>query len=226
MATSEEARDRLRKLLRRRRVAELKDLFGVLETGSRMTSFRRLREVGYRTSYTHRGQYYTLADLPEFDEWGLWFSGDIGFSRSGTLKETAAVQVEQAPDGRTHGELSHLLRVRVHNTLLDLVREGRIGREAYRGQHLYVSAYAGRAAEQLRQRQAGDRAVATILREPTLEQTIEILGEALRGAAEIPSPLEVVRALAARGLSVEPRHVRSVYEAHGLAPGKKTASPT
>lgn len=219
---SEQARDRLWKLLRRRRVVALRDLCEAVGTQSRMTVFRRLREVGYRTSFTHRGQYYTLAELPEFDEWGLWFHGDIGFSQSGTLKETAAVQVEQASDGRTHGELSYLLRVRVHNPLLDLVHEGRIGREHYRGQHLYVSANADRAAEQVRQRLEGDR----ILREPTVEEIIEILGEALRGAAEIPSPLDVVRALAARGVSVESHHVRCVYEAHELAPGKKTVQPT
>ena len=222
MLMSEQARDRLWKLLRRRRVVALRDLCEAVGTQSRMTVFRRLREVGYRTSFTHRGQYYTLAELPEFDEWGLWFHGDIGFSQSGTLKETAAVQVEQASDGRTHGELSYLLRVRVHNPLLDLVHEGRIGREHYRGQHLYVSANADRAAEQVRQRLEGNR----ILREPTVEETIEILGEALRGAAEIPSPLDVVRALAARGVSVESHHVRCVYEAHELAPGKKTVQPT
>ena len=181
MLMSEQARDRLWKLLRRRRVVALRDLCEAVGTQSRMTVFRRLREVGYRTSFTHRGQYYTLAELPEFDEWGLWFHGDIGFSQSGTLKETAAVQVEQASDGRTHGELSYLLRVRVHNPLLDLVHEGRIGREHYRGQHLYVSANADRAAEQVRQRLEGDR----ILREPTVEEIIEILGEALRAMAFI-----------------------------------------
>jgi hypothetical protein len=226
MLMGEQARDRLSKLLRRRRVVALDDLFGALATRSRMTVFRRLREVGYRTSFTHRGQYYALAELPEFDQWGLWFHGDIGFSRSGTLKETTAVQVQQAPDGRTHGELSHLLRVRVHNSLLDLVHEGRIGRERYRGQHLYVSADADRAAEQLRQRLEGERALACIPREPTAEETIEILAQALRGAAEIPAPLAVVHALAARGIAVESRHVRSVYEAHELTPGKKTAPPT
>jgi hypothetical protein len=226
MLMSEQARDQLVKLLRRRRVVELRDLFEALGTRSRMTVFRRLREVGYRTSFTHRGQYYTLAELPQLDAWGVWFHGDIGFSRSGTLKETIAVQVEQAPEGRTHGELSHLLRVRVHNPLLELVHEGRIGRERYRGQHLYVSADADRAAEQVRQRLAGERALARTLREPTVEETIEILGEALRGAAEIPSPLEVVHRLAARGVALEPRLVRSVYEAHQLTPGKKTAPPT
>jgi len=210
---SEQPRDRLVKLLRRRRVVELRDLFEALGTRSRMTVFRRLREVAYRTSFTPRGQYYTLAEFPQLDEWGLWFHRDIGFSRSGTLKETIAVQAEQVPDGRTHGELSHLLGVRAHNPLLELVHEGRIDRERYRAQHLYVSADADRAAEQVRQRLAGERALARTLREPTLEETLEILGEALGCAGEIPSPLEVVRALAARGVAVEPRLVRSVYEA-------------
>lgn len=222
----EQARDRLLKLFQRRRVLALCDLFEALGTRSRMTVFRRLREVGYRTSFTHRGQYYTLAELPQFDEWGLWFHGDIGFSRSGTLKETTAVQVEQAPDGRTHGELSHRLGVRVHNALLELVHEGRLGRERYRGQHLYVSAEAERAAEQVRQRVEGERALARTRLEPTLEETIEILAEALRGAGEIPSPLEVVRALAARGVALEPRLVSAVYAAHQLTAGKKTAPPT
>jgi hypothetical protein len=38
------------------------------------------------------------------------------------------VQAEQAPDGRTHGELSHRLGVRVHNPLLELIHAGRLGR--------------------------------------------------------------------------------------------------
>ena len=30
--------------------------------------------IGYRTNYTHVGRYYTLADIPVFDDHGLWFS--------------------------------------------------------------------------------------------------------------------------------------------------------
>jgi len=217
---------RLRRLFRRAKVLEMAVLQARFDARSKRSLYRDLAALGYHTSYTHGGRYYTLSEIPEFDEWDLWFHGDVGFSRSGTLKETAAMQVEQAPDGRTHAELAHLLRVRVHNTLLDLIGQGRIGREVYRGKHLYVSANAEQATEQLRQRHEGDRAVAMILREPTTIETIEILGEALRGAAEIPSPFDVVRGLAARGVSVEPRHVRSVYEAHGLTPGKKTAPHT
>lgn len=223
---SDRASDRLRKLLRRRRVVELPDLCKVLETQSRMTVFRRLREVGYATSYTHRGRYYTLTDIPDFDEWGLWFHTDIGFSRASTLKETVALQVLESPDGRTHAELSKLLRVRLHNTLLDLVRRGRIGRQPCQGTLLYVSAEPEPAADQVQRRRDADRAVTEVLRVPSVEETIEILVEALRGAADIPTPLEVARRLSARGVSVELRHVRHVFELHELQPGKKTALPT
>jgi 5,10-methylenetetrahydrofolate reductase len=49
---------------------------------------------------------------------------DIGFSQAGTLKETVAVQVSETPDGRTHAELQHLLRVRdLHDEQLLLKRK-------------------------------------------------------------------------------------------------------
>jgi len=193
---------------------------------SRRSLYRDLSRLGYLSSFTHKGGYYTLASIPAFDEWGLWFYRDIGFSRAGTLKRTVAVLVEAAPDGYTHAELRGLLRVRLHNTLLGLVREGRIGRERYEGVHLYVCAAVERAAEQSRHRQEADRALADVLRMPTTEETVEILAEALREAPEIPEPGLVARRLAARGGQVEPHHVRLVDDSHGVQPGKKTTRPS
>ena len=214
---------RLRRLVHRKKVLDMRALQAHVEGRSRRSLFRDLASLGYRTSFTHTGRYYTLADIPDFDEWGLWFHGEIGFSRAGTLKETAAGQVEDTPDGRTHGELSQLLRVRVHNTLLDLVRAERIGREPYRGKLLYVSADPERAAEQVQHREETDRALAEALRVPTDEEVVEVLVETLRAAPEVPEPLLVAKRLAARGLRLEPHHVEQVFEEHGLVPGKKTA---
>jgi len=215
--------ERVRQFFRRAKVLDIGALGARFEKRSRRSLYRDLGALGYRTSYTHGGQYYTLAEIPDFDELGLWFHGEIGFSRAGTLKETAAVQVEETPAGRTHGELSHLLRVRVHNTLLDLVRAERIGREPYRGKLLYVSADPKRAAEQVQRRVETDHTLAEALRVPTDEEVVEVLVEALRGSREVPEPLLVARRLAARGVRLEPRHVEQVFEAHGLVPGKKTA---
>jgi len=193
---------------------------------SRRSLYRDLSILGYISSFTHKGGYYTLAGIPEFDEWGLWFYRDVGFSRAGTLKETVVVLVEAGAEGYTHAELQGLLRVRLHNTLLGLVRDGRIGRERYEGVHLYVGARTERAADQLRHRQEADRALAEISWMPTTEETVEVLAEALREAPEIPKPALVARRLSARGGQVEPHQVRRVYDLHGLKPGKKTPPPS
>lgn len=223
MRSRETAQQALRKLIRRMSVADMAALFEVLGTRSRMTVFRRLKEIGYRTSFTHVGRYYTLADLPAFDELGLWFHGDAGFSTEGTMKETVAAHVERAQDGRTHAELQHVLRARVHNSLLDLVREGRIGRAPLGPVHVYVSADPVRAADQLARRQELARVIEEALRELTTEETIEVLAEALRAASGVPDAASVVARLAARGVRIEPRLVQRAFDAYGLVPGKKTS---
>lgn len=219
----EDYQQQVRRFVRRRKVVDMPALRAHLEGRSRRSLFRDLMSVGYRTSFTHTGRYYTLADLPDFDELGLWFYREVGFSRAGTLKQTIAVQVEEAPEGRSHGELSHVLRVRVHNTLLELVREGRIGREQLGRVHLYVSGNPERGAQQLERRQELAAALAEALRVPTDEEVVEVLVETLRAAPEVPAPLRVAKRLAARGLRLEPRHVEQIFEEHGLVPGKKTA---
>jgi len=188
---------------------------------SRRSLFRDLTSVGYRTSFTHTGRYYTLEELPSFDALGLWFYRDVGFSRAGTLKQTITGLVEQAHDGRSHAELRDVLRVRVHNTLLGLVAEGRLGRERVGKVHLYVNAHPDRGTEQIRRRRDNIATLAEALRAPTDEEIVEVLVETLRAAPEIPAPDLVVRRLIARGVRLEPRHVEQVFEAHGLVPGKK-----
>jgi hypothetical protein len=226
MTSKNEAIEVLHKMARRRSVFDLEALFDVFDTRSRMTVFRRLRDVGYLSSFTHGGRYYTLRDIARFDDHGLWFHRDIGFSQAGTLKQTAAVQVEQTPEGRTHDELQSLLRVRVHNTLLGLVRDGRLGRERVGRVYLYVSADPERATQQITERQELSASLAKMLRVPTDEEVVEVLVEALRAAPEIPMPTLVAKHLVARGVHLEPHHVQMVYEEHGLVQGKKTARPS
>ncbi|MBM4394823.1 MAG: hypothetical protein FJ087_03925 [Deltaproteobacteria bacterium] len=224
MTARRDAEMAVRKLFRKHPVADLATLYEGLGTESRMTVFRRLRLVGYHTSYTDAGRYYTLSGIPQFDKLGLWFHGDVGFSRAGTLKETAAVQVEEAPTGVTHRELRDLLRVRVYNTLLDLERGGRIGRSRFRGRCLYVSANPERAAEQAARREELDRVLRDALRVVTDEEMLEVLAEALRAAPEVPRAEEVSERLRGRGLDLTVRLVMQAYETHGLVPGKKASA--
>lgn len=222
MLSRQESVKALHQLVRRVPVVTLETLFSTLGTRSRMTVFRRLRQVGYLSSFTHHGRYYTSPDIPKFDQHGLWFHRDIGFSRAGTLKQTVAVLAEQAGDGRTHEEFQQRLGVRVHNVLLELLRQGRLRRERWQGVYLYLSADPERAVEQV----AARRERAERWRVVTDEEVVEVLVEALHAAPEIPAPGIVSGRLVARGVRLESPHVEQVYEEHGLVPGKKTAGPS
>jgi hypothetical protein len=74
---------------RERRIVTMDEMKRALSTSVDMTVFRKLREVGYLTSYTHEGQYYTLEALAEFDQRGLFGYRGVRFSRFGSLVDTA-----------------------------------------------------------------------------------------------------------------------------------------
>jgi len=212
----------LKKLFGRDRSVDMKRLFQKLETRSRMSVFRRLKEVGYFSSYTHTGRYYTLEAIPVFDDQGLWFHRGVGFSRWGTLKATIIHFAEEAEAGKTHRELVELLKVRVQNALLALVREKRIGRQPLDKSFLYVSADEGRGREQVdKRREHMKRAEQTRPLTPAL--VIEVLIEVIQAAGVIVAPSVVVGRLSQRGLAMTLEQVEAVYREHHLEPEKKTA---
>ena len=214
----------LQNLFRKRLVADIGVLFAALDTHSRMSVFRRLREIGYFSSYTHTGRYYTLADIPEFDDCGLWRHQTIGFSRFGTLKATVAQLVEDADTGCTHADLEALLRLRVYNTLLRLVHAGEVHREAVGGTYVYVSIDEERASRQLdaRRRQAAQAVRPFHL--PPEDVVLLVLVEALHASEGLPAPPVVAARLAARGEEVATEQVKRVYDHFRLEAGKKTVA--
>ena len=160
------ASEALRSFLRRKQIATLEELKQELGTTSTMTVFRKLKSLGYRTSYSQRGKYYTLAGIPQFDEHGLWSYGDAWFSRDGTLLATAQRFVDQAPAGLTAGELQAMLSVEVKQPLLQLYQHKRVDRRVVGGVYVYFAREAGRQREQRLRREA--RPTAREIEEPAL----------------------------------------------------------
>jgi len=60
-------------------------LLQALAPRSRRSLFRDLGSLGYPSSYSHTGRYYTLSSIAEFDADGLCRYQGIGVSRDGTL---------------------------------------------------------------------------------------------------------------------------------------------
>ena len=105
----------LRQFLRKNRIATLPQLKQLLGTEADITVFRKLRELSYRTSYSHRGSFYTLDEIATFDERGLWSFNSVWFSRHGTLVATAENCVNQASAGYFASELQKFFRCRLRN---------------------------------------------------------------------------------------------------------------
>lgn len=220
MLTPPHSLEALTRLFRRHPVADLALLYATLETASRMSVFRRLSAVGYLSSYSHAGQYYTLREIPRFDRDGLWGSQGVYFSRHGSLKATVAHLVDGADAGSTQHELQVRLRVRVHNTLLTLVQEKRIGRESLAGQYLYVSADAGRAASQRAVRRRPREGAPGAAADVPAAVVIDVLLDLVQGAGVRLDAGCVADRLRARGIAVTVDQVEGIFRRHGV---KKTA---
>jgi hypothetical protein len=224
--TSPDALEKLRMRYQRRPIADLDDLRRALSCSGR-TVFRALDKIGYHSSFSHHGRYYTLARVPRFDEQGLWFHDDVGFSVDGTLRATVERLVRDAVAGRTHEELQATLRLRVHDTLLDLVHDRRIARERFELLYVYVAGQPRIAKRQLARRQEQleheRTAAAALAAPPPLDaaRVIEVLLAVIRDRQA--DAARVAAALAARGLAVTEAQVEEIFARYGLEK-KKTRS--
>jgi hypothetical protein len=131
--------DDLAKALRRSKIAAMPELKRALGTEVDVTVFRKLKQLAYRTSYSHRGAYYTLDETAHFDQNGLWSFQSVWFSRQGTLLDTAQAFVENSAAGHFAEELDRLLHVGTKEPLRKLVQHERVAREPVDGLYLYCS---------------------------------------------------------------------------------------
>ena len=131
--------DDLVKVLRQTKIATMPELKKALGTEVDVTVFRKLKQLAYRTSYSHRGGYYTLDETAHFDHNGLWSFQSVWFSRQGTLLDTAQAVIENSLAGHFAEELDHLLHVGTKEPLLRLVQHERVARQPVGGLYLYCS---------------------------------------------------------------------------------------
>ena len=158
----------VRSFLRHKQIATLEELKQALGTTSTMTVFRKLKSLGYRTSYSHRGKYYTLEEIPRFDEQGRWSYRDAWFSREGTLLATAQRFVEQAPAGLHRRRVTGGVGVEVKQPLLQLYHHKRVERRVVEGVYVYFAREPGRQREQRLRREA--RPAAHEIEEPARDR--------------------------------------------------------
>ena len=179
---------------------------------SRATILRRLAEHGYYASYNHSGRFLTIPEVTHFDSYGLWTWKTARFSKYGTLKETVAYLAQSSPQGMTYEELAALLAVRVHNTLLQLTREGVLRRQRIGPTFVYLHVQRPSRNEQVSRRRAtlaGQPAV-----RPTSQQTIATLLQLIQDPRATPPQ---IASRCQRGdVSLSPQVVEAIFKRYEL----------
>ncbi len=139
-------------LLRRQTVASLPQITAALGAPSPRTVCRKLAQAGCRSSYSHCGRYYTLDELADYDEHGLWNWQGRRFSLHGSLLATAAHLTDISAAGYRAAELSERVGVQTYGALCKLAERGQVSRARVGGQAVFCSVSRTQRQRQLRAR--------------------------------------------------------------------------
>jgi hypothetical protein len=211
---------KLESFFRHRLIAQLDELQRGLDLSGR-TVFRMLGRIGYLSSYSHAGKYYTLARTPSFDADGLWAHSGVLFSSRGTLRNTIVHLVNKAPAGHTHAELKDRLRLRVYDTLHDLAVAHEIACVDIERLYVYVSAESKMAEAQIAARQRLNAEPIRPIALPDAAVVIEVLLAVIHSPK--PEIKEVTALMRAQGKAITLEQIEAVW-AHYELGKKKPAS--
>jgi len=132
-------------------------VFSIGELSSVLTcsiSNARLKIKQWRayTSYNQNGKYYTLPQIPQFDQYGLWRYKDVGFSKCGNLKKTIVHVITASPAGLSGKQLGEILGLSSQSFLHHFRECPGIYREKHDGVFVYFSDVDDICGKQVHQR--------------------------------------------------------------------------
>lgn len=99
----------------------------------------KLKQWRAYTSYNQNGRFYTLPQVPRFDNHGLWHHAKVAFSKQGNLKKTIVHLVTSAPAGLVGRQLGEILGLLPQSFLHHFRDCPGIRREKHDGVYVYFS---------------------------------------------------------------------------------------
>ncbi len=124
--------------LKKLKVFSIRELSSVL-TCSIPNARLKIKQWQAYTSYNQNGKYYTLPQIPQFDQYGLWRYKNVGFSKYGNLKKTIIHLVTASPAGLSGKQLGEILGLLPQSFLHHFRECPGIYREKHDGVFVYFS---------------------------------------------------------------------------------------
>jgi len=105
-----------------------------------VTVRRRLKKWHTFTSINQNGRYYTLPDIPFFNEHGLWSYQAVLFSKHGNLKQTILWLIHQSQSGLSAGEIAKIVNLSPNSSFFTQLKNASgIIRKKHHGRFVYFS---------------------------------------------------------------------------------------
>lgn len=122
------------------KVLTLVELMKILQFG-KITIKRDLKKWNAVTSFNKNGKYYSLPEFLNFDENGLCFLDDIGFSQNGNLIRTMAALASSSSAGLSANDFEKLLRFKFnsYSVITKVVKRTNLNRKKFNGVYFYFS---------------------------------------------------------------------------------------
>jgi len=203
-------------IFREKKILQLNDLVALLNC-STPTVRRRLKEWDTYTSFNQNGRYYTLPNMPQFNEYGIWKYKNILFSKHGNLKKTFVHCIDQSIAGLSVTEISEILSIPAINFLGHFKDDPSIQREKYKGVYIYFSKKAEIFEKQKKEREKIIHSVCK-MDLPSDADAVNVLVEFIKHFGETTEQL--VHRLRRKGHKISIKIIRNLFVYHGLE--KKT----
>ncbi len=212
----------LKELFKKNIVMDIDDLMKQT-SASRITVFRNLKEIGYIASYNQNGKYYTLLEIANFDNSGIFDHKGILFFRDGGIQELVITEIDSSEKGYTAEELSQKIRTRISNQLPQFVRKGLIIRKKYADFYVYYSIDEATQQKQVTNREKEVKIPSTIEdSEISAEKkTIRILLKIIQNPNS--DPHEIGKRLREEGLKISDSFIQNIFQKYDI---QKKGSPS
>ena len=124
---------------RRQKIITIDQLVELL-TCSVITARRRLKKWQTYTSINQNGRYYTLPQIPVFDDNGLWRFQSVLFSKHGNLTQTIVAMIGASSKGLSATQVADILDLPPNSSFISRFKNvPGVKREKHQGRFVYFS---------------------------------------------------------------------------------------
>ena len=127
----------IERIIRKYKIQSFVTILSKMDCSS-ITLRRDIKAIGGTTSYTHRGKYITLADIPVFNENGIWFYKKVGFTKFKNSLDLI-VNVINTKEGITKENIEEILKIKISKQIQILLKQNRLHRVKLGAKYFYLS---------------------------------------------------------------------------------------